>query len=65
MNRPITSYPCCRSSTADAELSTPPLIASTTRPGMDATSSQPTWRDSHDPLSIPDTVSPALVRTDP
>jgi len=31
MNSPITSYPCRFSSTADAELSTPPLIASTTR----------------------------------
>src|SRR6185369_110670 len=34
MNRPITSYPCSLSSTADAELSTPPDIASTTRRGM-------------------------------
>src|SRR3954451_6931446 len=38
MNRPTTSYPCSLSSTADAELSTPPDMASTTRPGM--TSSQ-------------------------
>src|SRR6478672_7669762 len=34
MNRPTTSYPCSFSRTADAELSTPPDMASTTRPGM-------------------------------
>src|SRR6476661_6529136 len=31
MNRPMTSYPCSLSKTADAELSTPPDMASTTR----------------------------------
>src|SRR5689334_13024998 len=34
MNRPMTSYPCCLSRYAATELSTPPLIASTTRAGM-------------------------------
>src|SRR5438105_846128 len=31
MNRPMTSYPCCLSRYAATELSTPPLIANTTR----------------------------------
>src|SRR5437764_9396376 len=31
MNRPMTSYPCLRSRYADTELSTPPLMARTTR----------------------------------
>src|SRR5208283_6083642 len=34
MNRPITSYPCAFSKHAATELSTPPLIASTTRCAM-------------------------------
>src|SRR5262245_11117099 len=34
MKSPITSYPCSRSRYADTELSTPPLIARTTRRGM-------------------------------
>src|SRR5208337_43520 len=35
MNRPITSYPCAFSKHAATELSTPPLIASTTRCAME------------------------------
>src|SRR5438105_13433539 len=31
INRPITSYPCSRRRYAETELSTPPLIARTTR----------------------------------
>src|SRR5438270_3879 len=38
MNRPTTSYPCSLSSTADAELSTPPDIAKTTRRRMQSLS---------------------------
>src|SRR5437016_6072884 len=34
MNRPTTSYPCCLSKYAATELSTPPLIANTTRRDM-------------------------------
>src|SRR5271166_4890162 len=34
MNRPITSYPCAFSKHAATQLSTPPLIASTTRCAM-------------------------------
>src|SRR5947209_8288320 len=45
MNRPMTSYPCLRSRYADTELSTPPLMAKTTRAILASPPCRPCFSD--------------------